>query len=103
MTEDHLMWSIHTDIIPTGRHIFFLPPGEAPKDAPEDVLSLFQVHMRRVERFLYIFGLNNAYLPYLQGFNELAVVLFFVNTAAIHYLNNDPLEAEALTYACFVN
>jgi hypothetical protein len=99
--DDAEMWSIHVDVVRTIRHIIFLPPAEALKDAPDNFMGLYAAHMRRIERILYAFALTNSSMTYGQGFNELAAILYFVNTIAIHSLTDDPFEAEALTFACF--
>jgi hypothetical protein len=101
--NDQIMWAVHGDIIRTGRHVFFLPPCAPPDGAPDDMDSRFALHMRRLERLLYIFAVGHQELQYVQGFNELAAILYFVNMSAVHYLGDDPLEVEALTYYSFKN
>jgi hypothetical protein len=99
--ENHIMWAIHTDVVRTGRHIFFLPPEEALPGAPDGIESRYAIHMRRIERILYVFAHLNRDLSYMQGFNELCVPLYYVNHEARQYLGGDPDEVEALSFACF--
>jgi hypothetical protein len=94
------MWIIHVDILRTTRHIHFLPPLDPPEGAADDINGSFVVHMRRIERILYVFGSQNS-LRYHQGFNELIVPLYYANYAALRYFDQDPDIAEAITFHCF--
>jgi hypothetical protein len=96
-----LMGLIHTDVVRTGRHIFFLPPGEPLEGAPDSIDGLYSAHMRRIERILYIFARLHPDLSYKQGFNELSVPLYYVNHAAIGYFGGDIDEVEALSFFAF--
>jgi hypothetical protein len=99
--DPSLMWAIHIDVVRTGRHIFFLPAGDPPDGAPDNIEGAYAVHMRRIERMLYVFSQQNGTVSYLQGFNELCVPLYFVNHGAIQWLGGDIDCVEALTFACF--
>jgi hypothetical protein len=102
LTNDRVMWTIHADVCRTLQHIAFFPPDCEAEDAGS-FLGAHIHHMRRIERILYIFASVNPTLSYLQGFNELCAPLYFVNNAALHYLGDDPDEAEALSFACLNN
>lgn len=94
------MHVIHNDIVRTGRHIFFLPPGEVVEPYETACLAPFAEHMRRLERILYIFSECNRTLSYMQGFNELLPVLYYVNYQAPQLFDDDPLMIEAISFAC---
>ena len=79
--DESLMKIIHGDVIRTGKPICFLHPQVDPNvcdEHPDDALSAFSEHMRRLERALYIFGKVNLTISYMQGFNELIVPIYYV-------------------------
>lgn len=96
-----LMYDIHTDVVRSSRNLFFLPAEEPPEDMKDDKLGPFIYHLRRVERILYIFGMMNPILRYIQGFNELLIPIYFVVSSAGEYFNNNNETIEALTFQCF--
>jgi hypothetical protein len=98
--DPQLMWTIHTDVVRTGRHIFFLPPGDPPEGAPDNLEGMYAGHMRRIERILYVFSNQDPTMSYLQGFNDLVTLLYYVNQAAITYLGGNPDDVEGLTFFC---
>lgn len=98
--DEKVMHLIHADIHRTKRNIAFFPP-EAPADGvPDGFEAVMCRHMRRLERLLYVFATMNSTLGYLQGFNELASVLYHVNVHAMEYLG-DMDTVEAITFHCF--
>lgn len=104
LENNPLMSVIHGDIVRTGRHIYFLPPEDIPEGCdPESIQAPFTVHMRRLERILYVFANQNPGLSYMQGFNELLVPLYFVLVQAKSMFHDDMLLIEALTYSMFQN
>ena len=79
-----LMLEVHNDVIRTGRQILFLPAtGEPPDAEPSDPYSAFSEQIRRIERVLYVFGVTNASIKYMQGFNELIMPLYYVATKGL--------------------
>ena len=100
--EKPLMSLIHGDIVRTGRTIFFLPPDPIPSETPpeptEEMIFQFGRHARRLERMLYIFGVLNVGLGYMQGFNELIIPFYYVFIKALPFFNNDIELLEALTF-----
>lgn len=97
-----LMNVIHGDIVRTGRHIYFLPPEDIPEGCnPKDIQAPFTYHIRRLERILYVFGMQNPSLSYMQGYNELIVPLYYVLVQAKSMFHDDYLLIEALTYTMF--
>jgi hypothetical protein len=97
-----LMGLIHADIIRTGRHIRFFPdPDPAVGDVRDDPLLRFHAHMRRLERILYIFANCNRTLSYMQGFNEIVAVLYYVFASAIIWFNYDWQELESFVFYTF--
>lgn len=83
-SDAKLMQEVHTDVIRTGRQIYFLAPSGEPPDADaSDPTSAFSEHIRRIERALYVFGVTNASISYMQGFNELIMPLYYVATKGI--------------------
>jgi len=100
LPNNYLMGVIHGDIIRTGRHLFFLPPMEPQSPAEMEILSPFVLHMRRLERILYVFANVNRTLSYMQGFNELLPPLYFVMLQAAPLFDNDVDEIEAVSFKC---
>jgi hypothetical protein len=98
--DQPLMHIINVDVSRTIHHIYFLPSLPPPEGAGDDINGSYMVHMRRLERILYVFG-SVSNIQYNQGFNELVLPLYYVNYAAIRYLEDDPDEVEAITFQCF--
>ncbi|OHT10648.1 TBC1 domain protein [Tritrichomonas foetus] len=104
--DNERMVLIHADIVRTVHHIIFLPsPDHSVEDSkiPKDPLLPFHFHMRRIERILYIFSKMNQSLLYLQGFNELICVIYYVMSSSLMYFGNDWLEVEAFSFYIFQN
>ena len=106
VSQPKLMLTIYSDIARSGRQFFFFPAIEPPNDAPDDKLSFFIPHIRRLERILYIFAMLNPSLSYMQGFNELAIPFYYVmlqpNREKNAEISSEILdEVEALTFYCF--
>lgn len=101
--NSQLMDLIHIDMVRTSHHLIFLPyPDYSVKQSePNDILLPFHSHMRRIERMLYIFALTNTTLSYLQGFNEIITVIFYVLSSSLVYFGNDWLEVEAFSFYIF--
>ncbi|OHT06720.1 TBC1 domain protein [Tritrichomonas foetus] len=95
-----LMLTIYSDISRSGRQFFFFPPEEPPEGAPDNSLSHFIVHMRRLERILYVFGSLNASLSYMQGFNELVSPLYFAMVSSRQLFDDDLDCVEAISFHC---
>ena len=97
-----LMELIHGDIIRTGHHIRYIPYADV-RESPEedDELMPWHEHMRRIERILYIFANCNRTLSYMQGFNEIVAVLYYVLACGIVYFNCDWLELETFVFYMF--
>lgn len=97
-----LMALIHGDLIRTGRHICMLPPAEVQsheyKDG-ENTILLYSLHLRRLERILYIVGSINKAMSYMQGFNELLVPIYYTIYMA-RSLFSDENVVEALSFHC---
>lgn len=100
--NNSLMGLIHGDIIRTGHHIVNIPFADV-RESPEedDILMPFHTHMRRIERVLYVFANCNRTLSYMQGFNEIVSVLYYVMASAIVYFNYDWLELETFVFYTF--
>lgn len=120
LPQDSLMEIIHNDIIRTGHHIFCIPIVEDPdamqinstennseqdnklNDNSLDTMSdeentdfiPYRMHLRRLERILYVFAQLNHTLSYMQGFNEITTVLYYVCSLSLHFFYNswDQLE-----------
>jgi hypothetical protein len=54
LQNDHLMELIHCDMARTGHRLLSLRDGDRERGDPEDPLLVFHVHMRRMERILYV-------------------------------------------------
>lgn len=115
LPHDNVMEIIHNDIIRTGHHIFCLPKVEddikyqksaqsnqennneneinTNDDENNDFIP-FRMHLRRLERILYIFAQVNRTLSYMQGFNEITSVLYYVCSLSLNFFYNswDQLE-----------
>jgi hypothetical protein len=96
-----LMNIIHVDVIRTRRNLTQLPPAGLPGVAcdPSSPLSLFMLHVRRLERILYVASSINPSICYTQGFNELVMPFYtiFVRSSSLF---SDPVEIEALSFRC---
>jgi hypothetical protein len=102
LSNNSMMELIHCDIIRTGHHIMRFPsPDSIVPDDPDDVLVPYHFHMRRLERLLYIFGSCNRTVSYMQGFNEIAAVLYYVYSNALIFFNNDWFELEVFVFYTF--
>lgn len=101
--DSQLMDLIHIDMVRTSHHIVFLPyPDHSVKQTDsKDILLPYHQHMRRIERILYMFAKTNSSLSYLQGFNELITVIFYVLSSSLVYFGNDWLEVEAFSFYIF--
>ncbi|OHT14172.1 TBC1 domain protein [Tritrichomonas foetus] len=121
LSDNHIMGIIHGDIIRTGHHLHYLPfpdetvysnyknkninsefqyIGENFEDDDNKLLP-FHVHMRRIERILYIFAKLNRTLSYMQGFNEIVTVLYYVSTEALNFFYGNFLEIETFVFYTF--
>ena len=102
LASDSIMLIIHSDIVRTGRHIFFLPPLSIAEPETEeqknDIYYLYSQHLRRMERILYIFAILNPNISYMQGFNELLQPLYNVLCQAKELFNSDYLVIECLAF-----
>ena len=95
-----LMNLIHGDIIRTGRHIFMLPPAPIGEfENGEESILLYAVHLRRLERILYVMGSINPTMSYMQGFNELVMPLYYTIYLS-QSLFTSVFEVEAITFHC---
>ncbi|OHS97768.1 TBC1 domain protein [Tritrichomonas foetus] len=94
---------IHVDVLRTPHHIRFLPFPDNSMEvhSEEEILMPFHNQMRRIERILYVFASLNRTVSYLQGFNELATVLYYAFSMALPYFSNDLNEMEAFVFAAF--
>ena len=101
LEDKELIDIIHKDVVRTAKHIFMLPPDplEGEKD-DESMLTIYTVHLRRIERILYVMGSINKSISYMQGFNELLMPFYTVFFSARSLFNNDPLEVEAISLTC---
>lgn len=100
VNDKNLMFIIHTDISRTTRQICFFPPTNPISGSdPKDIFSPFLEHSRRMERILYVFGIVNHSLYYMQGFNELLSPLYFALCKAQSIFKNLD-EVEALSFRC---
>lgn len=104
LSNNPLMELIHGDVIRTSHHIQFLPypdPDAPEPEFPEDCLMPYHNQIRRLERLLYIFANLNPTISYLQGFNELSIVIYYAYSSAMDYFNNDFLLMEAFVFFTF--
>lgn len=113
--KDKKLGMIHLDIVRSGRLFFFLPPKpivngkkliERNIDDANDILFEFQEHLRRLERLLFIFQTLHSGLGYMQGFNELAIIFYYVLLKPYIDINktvsSEDLDTiECLAFHCF--
>jgi hypothetical protein len=99
------MYSIHADIVRTSRHIHMLSPNpvEGQEFCPDEPNTLYGGHLRRLERFLYVFAITLPSLGYGQGFNELASVFYCVLFNARPFFGSVLDAPEALAYHCLAS
>jgi hypothetical protein len=109
--SDRLLGSIHMDVIRTGRYLFLhLAPETMDESGPSQFPPVYQNVFRRLERILYVFT-TRSQCGYLQGFNEIAAILFRVCTTHFRpsrtgvpddsQLDEALIRAEAFAYAFF--
>lgn len=102
LSNNKLMELIHGDVIRTGHHLVCIPyPDTHVECDEEDQLMPFHEHMRRIERLLYIFASCNRTLSYMQGFNEISTVLYYVFSSGAVYWNFNWLEVETMVFYMF--
>lgn len=103
LENNHLMEIIHGDVIRTGHHIIKFPnkDTEIKSDDADDTLLPYHEHMRRVERILYVFANLNPTVSYMQGFNEIVCVLYYIFASSSIYFNNNYLDIEATSFFTF--
>jgi hypothetical protein len=105
VSNQKLMEIVHGDVVRTGHHILFFPEPDtdpaAASDDPENFLNPFHVHLRRLERILYIFASVNPTLAYMQGFNELVAIIYYTFSQAKPFFDDDWLETEAFVFFTF--
>jgi hypothetical protein len=108
---DRLLGSIHADVIRTGKYLFLhLAPETMDESGPLNFPPIYQHVFRRLERILYVFATRSR-CGYLQGFNEIAAILFRVCTNHFRpsrtgtpddsQLNDALTKAEAFAHAIF--
>lgn len=104
LDNDELMELIHGDVIRTAHHLQFLPyadPDAPEPESPDDLLMPYHEQIRRMERILYVFSTLNRTLSYLQGFNELVIVIYYAYSLALNYFHDDFTEMEAFVFFTF--
>ena len=96
-----IMKAIHTDIVRTLHQIQFIKDIDTtiPNDAPP--MAPFHMHVARIERILYIFSKMNTGHGYMQGFNELACVIYYVMSSQLSEFENNYDHVEAFSYTFF--
>jgi hypothetical protein len=100
--DNSLMELIHDDVVRTGHHIQLFPGADSAVAAPaDDPLLPFHVHLRRLERILYIFAKCNPTMSYAQGFNEIVSVLYCVFAQALNWFYDDWLALESCVFYTF--
>lgn len=103
VNDNHLMSLIHGDVARTGHHIIHFPNPDldAKPTCEDDNLHPFHEHMRRIERILYIFAKCNPSMSYMQGFNEIVSVFYYVFSSAIIIFNYKWFKMEAVLFFTF--
>jgi len=101
VSDKKLMDLIHKDIVRTSKHIYSLPVEQL-EGEPDDgsSLVLYTVHLRRLERILYIFGFLNKTVGYMQGFNEIVMPIYSVYINAKGLFSSE-IEIESMTFHSF--
>ncbi|KAH0789759.1 TBC1 domain protein [Histomonas meleagridis] len=108
--ENHALGIIHLDIVRSGRLFYFLPPRPIKnvtiKVPEEDILFEFQEHLRRLERILHTFRVLHSGLGYMQGFNEITIIIYYVLSkpwvTIEKTISDEALDiVECLTFHCF--
>ena len=94
-----MMFQIHGDIVRTGRHIYLLPCTDD-DGASQGNINFYAVHLRRLERILYVMGTANKTISYMQGFNEIIIPFYYTIYLARSLFNNDDFVVEALAFHC---
>lgn len=95
--DEQLMTLIYTDLARTYHHLVFFPYPDETVSSDNHLLP-YHNHIRRLERILYIFAKMNSTFSYLQGFNELVSVIFYVLLSSHEYFGNDWTEIEAFSF-----
>lgn len=99
LPNNSMMGQIHSDLVRTRRNITIIPNTEFYNDKSLDESTFYSIHLRRLERVLYILGNVNQNFQYMQGFNEL-ITPFYYTLYCAKSLFKDDFEIEALTFHC---
>jgi hypothetical protein len=101
LPDNRLMELIHGDVIRTHHHVRHFPSADLTIPVDPDPLMPYHMHMRRMERILYVFANCNRTLSYMQGFHEIVAVLYYVSASAVSFFNYDWLALESTVFYTF--
>jgi len=101
VSNAELMNMIHGDVIRTSHHLAFLVGADEGSFSPDDPLHPYRHHIWRIERILYVFASLNPTISYMQGFNELCTVIYYVMSRGPPWPDADEREVESLTFFLF--
>lgn len=101
VTDKKLMDSIKIDIDRSSLQLYYLINTDGSCCHSEDDEKELELHMKRIERILYVFAKINPKFGYIQGFNELLIPIYYVMySARMLFFGKDDC-VEAISYEAF--
>lgn len=101
VNDKKLMNSIKSDIDRSSIQLYYLIHDDGSACYSEDDEKELEIHMKRIERILYVFAKINPKFGYIQGFNELLIPIYYVMYSAKMLLLNQDDYVEAISYEAF--
>lgn len=101
VNDKKLMDSIKSDIDRSILQLNYLVNKDGSCCKSEDDEKQLEMHMKRIERILYVFAKVNPKFGYIQGFNELLIPIYYVMNSAHMIFFNHIDYIEAFSYEAF--
>lgn len=99
--DNSLMGLIKSDIERSRAQILYLVRDDGSECQTEAEEQALEMHMKRMERILYVFAKVNPQFSYIQGFNELIIPIYYVMSSAIILFFNKIEYVESIVYESF--
>ena len=99
--DQKLMNSIKSDIERSSLQLNYLINEDGSSCHSEDDEKELEMHMKRIERILYVFAKVNPKISYIQGFNEILIPIYYVMYSALMIFFGQVDYVEAISYETF--
>lgn len=92
---DQLLNNIRNDIENSFHQLLYLVNRDGSNLHSDEEVKLFEMHVFRIQRILYLFSKVNADIGYLEGLIEIVIPLYYVmySSSSIFFNNIDYVEA----------